>query len=180
MKPALVEPGLDVIREGMTFPEWRAQAPRLGRVYRAMGFVVADWILFGEAHYGEPCWQGVADTGLEPHTIKNLLAVARAFPPSRRRDALSVSHHEAVAALPTAEQDRLLDLAETSSLSVTGLRLVIRGDRPRPEIVAPDDDGQIIPHLEVGSLVNLAQQGTCRITYIGHGAASVLVNAVRI
>jgi len=55
MKPALVEPGLDVIREGMPFPEWRAQAPRLGRVYRAMGWVVADWIIFGEGRYGEVC-----------------------------------------------------------------------------------------------------------------------------
>lgn len=180
MTPAQVEPGLDVIREGMPFPEWRAQAPRLGRVYRAMGFVVADWILFGEAHYGEPCWQGVAETGLEPHTIKNLLAVARAFPVSRRRDTLSVSHHEAVAALSVVEQDRLLDLAEQSSLSVTALRSEARGARPRPAPPEPVDEGQIIPHLEVGSLVDLAQQGRCRITYIGHGSASVLVNAVRV
>jgi hypothetical protein len=180
MKPALVEPGLDVIRPGMPFPEWRAQAPRLGRVYRSMGWVVADWILFGEAQYGEICWQGVYETGLEPHTIKNLLAVARAFPLSRRRDALSVSHHEAIAALPAAEQDRLLDLAEQSALSVTALRSEARGARPRPPTPAPVDEGQVIPHLEVGSLVDLAQQGRCRITYIGHGAASVLVNAVRV
>jgi len=145
-----------------------------------MGWVVADWIIFGEGRYGEVCWQGVAETGLEPHTIKNLLAVARAFPPSRRRDALSVSHHEAVAALPAAEQDRLLDLAEQSSLSVTGLRTEARGARPRPVPPAPVDEGQVIPHLEVGSLVDLSTQGRCRITYIGHGAASVLVNAVRV
>jgi hypothetical protein len=38
----------------------------------------------------------------------------------------------------------------------------------------------VIPHLEVGSLVSLAAQGRCRVTYIGHGSASVLVNAVRV
>jgi hypothetical protein len=122
---------------GAGFEAWRAQAPILGRAVRGIQWVVAEWILYGEAHYGERAAQAISETGLAPHTILNILAVARAFPePSRRRDALSFAHHEAVAALQPVEQDIWLDAAARGEWSVTRLRQAVRakGDRPAPGV----------------------------------------------
>jgi len=93
---------------------WCEIGTNLWRLERALAWWVGDWWAFGEHRYGarreiteHPGWQGLAY-----QTCANAAAVCRAFEISRRREALSFSHHEAVAALAPAEQDRLLDQAE--------------------------------------------------------------------
>jgi hypothetical protein len=156
---------------------------------KSVGWWIADWVLAGEARYGERFAQAVSETGLAEQTIANRLSVARGFPIFRRRGGVSFSHHAALTALPAAEQDRLLDLAEKEALSVTALRRAAAGARPHPSVrgfaSSTNDEGPMDapaapPHLEVGSLVDLGEQGCCRVTYIGHGKASILVNCVRV
>ncbi len=48
-------------------------------------------------------------TGYPRGTLKNFVWIAKEFPPSRRRDKLSWSHHREVARLPAVEQDKFLD-----------------------------------------------------------------------
>jgi hypothetical protein len=110
----------------MSFEAWRAQAPKLGKLVRGIQWVLAAWILHGERAYGERYAQAVSETGLAPQTVLNILAVARAFPPARQREALSFSHHEAVAALDPEAQDAYLDAAVEAQWSVTRLRAALR------------------------------------------------------
>lgn len=76
----------------------------------------------------------VEQTGRDLQTLKNLAWVASRFATSRRRDALSWSHHAEVAAMEPADADRLLELAERDGLSQKGLREAVQ--RQRHELVA--------------------------------------------
>lgn len=182
MTPARRESDL-IVRQGgwSSFEDWRAEATRIKGIAHGFQWAVAKWILWGEGHYGERYAQAVHETGLAEQTVLNILSVYRAFPPSRQREALSFAHHAALTALPAAEQDEWLDRAEKSSLSVTALRQALRGTgaRPRPAPTVPLDDPEAPPHLIVGSLVTLAEEGLCTVTHIGRGA-TVLVTAVRL
>jgi N6-adenosine-specific RNA methylase IME4 len=87
---------------------------------------LGDWWRYGVRAYGESEAQA-ALTGYSLKTCKNAARVADRFSePSRRRDNLTFSHHDAVAALPEAQADELLDLAETDDLSSRELRQKVR------------------------------------------------------
>jgi hypothetical protein len=62
-------------------------------------------------------------------TLMNMVYVASSVDPSRRREALSWSHHAEVAALPPEEQERWLARVEENRLSVHDLRLLLREAR---------------------------------------------------
>jgi len=107
---------------------WCEIGTNLGCFERAVAWWVGDWWVFGEHRYGarrelteQPGWQGPAY-----QTCANAATVCRAFEFSRRRETLSFSHHEAVAALTPVEQDRLLDEAERKGWSRQQLRDVIQ------------------------------------------------------
>jgi hypothetical protein len=110
---------------------WDEIGTNLGHLERAVAWWVGDWWAFGEHRHGarrqiteQPGWQGPAY-----QTCANAAAVCRAFEFSRRREALSFSHHEAVAALAPMEQDRLLDEAEQEGWSRQQLRYVVRSTK---------------------------------------------------
>jgi len=110
---------------------WCEIGTDLGRLERAVAWWVGDWWAFGEHRYGarrelteQPGWQGPAY-----QTCANAAAVCRAFEFSRRRETLSFSHHEAVAALAAAEQDRFLDEAERKGWSRQQLRDAIQSTK---------------------------------------------------
>jgi hypothetical protein len=119
--------------------------------YRTISWWVGDWWAFGEHHYGarreiteDPGWQGPAY-----QTCANRAAVCRAFEISRKRDALSFSHHETVAALPPAEQDRLFDRAEREGWSRQRPRRAIKSDaRAACSSEAPTRQSIIVPTAE--------------------------------
>ena len=71
---------------------------------------------------------------LDYHSCENDAVVARAFVGSRRREALSFAHHEAVASLPPEEADRLLDWAEET---------IAEKGRPRPRQELRDRAGRV-------------------------------------
>ena len=104
---------------------WCEIGTNLCHLERALAWWVGDWWAFGEHRYGarreiteHPGWLGPAY-----QSCANAAAVCRAFEISRRRETLSFSHHETVAALAPAEQDRLLDQAERGRSG--------QGDAPR-------------------------------------------------
>src|SRR5438128_647699 len=101
---------------------WSEIGADLRRLDHAVAWWVGDWWAFGEHRYGarreiteEPGWHGPAY-----QTCANAAAVCRAFEVSRRRETLSFSHHETVAALAPAEQDRWLDEADREGSSRAG------------------------------------------------------------
>jgi hypothetical protein len=97
-------------------------------------------------------------------TLMNAASVCRSFETSRRREALTFTHHLEVAALPPKEADMLLDKAEAESLPPQMLRdLVescINGHLPQDQLA----------HLQ---RIEAAERDTLRAftaTYAGRAA----------
>lgn len=124
--------------DGIPFRSWRALMAFLFTTERNIRWWCGDLIAYGERHYREESYQAIeAATGYAAGTIANFAAVARAIPPSRRRESLEFSHHAAVAGLPPAEQDELLDRAERDHLPVRALYEAVkvsRGELPIPTL----------------------------------------------
>ena len=73
-------------------------------------------MILGHAAWGEDALRDAAETtGASPGKISNYLVVATGYPPFRRRNTLTFSHHLEVARLPEAEADELLDRAASES-----------------------------------------------------------------
>lgn len=115
-----------VPEDEMGFADWIAAGRRLGAVGRGCQWWIGDWIRYGKARFGERYVQASRVTGYDNQTLMNMVYVASRFEISRRREELSWSHHETVAALESGEQDRWLDLVAAERLTVSDLRLELR------------------------------------------------------
>lgn len=125
IKPAsskftITRTGLE-IHGRLSFEEWSAVAPKFGEALRSMGFVIGDWLIYGEANFRKgPQAKRVASkiydaaidaTGLDRTTLQNYAYVARRVAPAQRSESLSWQHHRVVAKLPAPEQKHWLKLA---------------------------------------------------------------------
>jgi hypothetical protein len=124
--------------------EWLAAGRSLGAMGRCSRWWLGDWIRYGNAKFGERYARAAAITGYDSQTLMNMVSIASKFEISRRRENLSWSHHETVAALQTDEQERWLDRAAAERLSVVDLRLELRaarkGERRRELVVEGEAD----------------------------------------
>ena len=104
----------------LTFDEWRALAGSLGDAARAVGFVVGDWLVYGQGLFGtdgfpdkrvdEASYQfALAATGLDRSTLQNYAYVSRSIPYSLRNERLSWEHHRVLAKLPEDKQSHWID-----------------------------------------------------------------------
>ncbi len=82
-------------------------------------------------------------TGYDPHSLENMVYVASRFDISRRREKLSWSHHETLAALEPDEQNSWLDLATERRLSVSDLRIELRTAQRVPKADTGTDAGSV-------------------------------------
>jgi hypothetical protein len=110
--------------------EWSRIGQRLGMMGRCNQWWIGDWIRYGNARYGEKYSRAATLTGYDVQTLTNMVYVATRFDDiTRRRDGLSWSHHEAVAALQPAMQERWLTMAAGLKWSVNDLRVELRSQR---------------------------------------------------
>ena len=108
-----------------TFEEWEACGHVLQRIQASSQWWLGDWWLAGERRYGEAAAQG-ASLGVAAKTIQNAAWVCQCIEPSRRRESLSYTHHECVAALPASRQDEVLDRAEADGLSTRQVKELVQ------------------------------------------------------
>lgn len=108
---------------------WARLGTRLATHSRAAGWWIGDWICYGNARFGEKYARAVKLTLYDKQTLMNMAYVAGRFAISRRREALSWSHHAELAALAVEEQEHWLDVAEQDRLSVRCLRHELRERR---------------------------------------------------
>lgn len=112
--------GLEVSGE-LTFDEWRALAGHIGRAARSIGFVIGDWLVYGQGLFGADGAAGarvdaaayqlaVEATGLDLSTLQNYAYVSRSIPVSVRSERLSWEHHRLIAKLPHDQQQRWIGL----------------------------------------------------------------------
>lgn len=125
------------IRDRIPFDEWEEIGRRLGKFRDLTAWALGDWLLYGEQTFGHEAAQAVEATGRKKDTLLQYVRVARQVPPSRRKPDVPWSHHQAVAALDSGEQDRLLGLADEQRLSLEEFRGVIR-DSPARRLAGKD------------------------------------------
>jgi hypothetical protein len=120
--------------------EWTAVGRRLGAMGRCGQWGLGDWIRYGNSKFGEKYTRAAKITGYDVQTLTNMVYVASKFEISRRREMLSWSHHETLAALDCGDQDFWLERAEAEKLSVADLRTELRGARRHPKTSTPETD----------------------------------------
>jgi hypothetical protein len=129
----------------LTREEWNDLGCRIARVAKSIGFIVGDWINYGEKRWGEMYADAIQRTGLDYQTLRDYAYTARRVELSLRNDKLDFSHHRAVAKLEPAEQRRWLEASERHDLSVRRLRVSMNKGRVAglDELdVEPADRGQ--------------------------------------
>lgn len=140
--------------ENLDLAEWIRAGQRLGMIGRCSQWWLGDWIRYGNVKFGEKYSRAAKITGYDVQTLMNIVYVVSRFEVSRRREDLSWSHHETVASLQLAEQERWLDRAIEHKLSVADLRLELRSERAREKALAlPEaagDEGIAVNGIEYG------------------------------
>lgn len=119
-----------VLPEGLSYEQWADFAKGLSVSRRmvkngSLMWHVGDWLVYGEQNIGEAYAQAVESTGYNRQTLMNAKSVSSKIPPERRRESLSWSHHKAVAPLPEADQEYLLQLAAQDHLSYAQLMKMV-------------------------------------------------------
>lgn len=119
-QPVVVEPEL---KNSTDYDRWVEEGLSLNRDYSDYKWSLGDWWNKGHA-YGERAKLISEDTwdGPSRSTLDSTGSVCSAFEICRRRQKLSFGHHMEVQALPTEEQDKLLDECEREGHSVMRLR----------------------------------------------------------
>jgi hypothetical protein len=125
------------LRGHISFEQWADMGQRIARVASGSMWSLGDWLVYGETTYGARYRSALDATQFDYQTLRNVAWVARSFDMSRRRDALSFSHHAEVAALSQAEQDLWLARAQSGGWSRNELRRRLgahyrRRPQPRP------------------------------------------------
>ena len=156
--------GLEFAKD-VTLEEWASVAGKIGEASRSLGFIVGDWLVFGQDRFAtQQCLPGIevdptprrvnsasshyqriiAATGLDAAAITAYIYVARNVPHRLRSERISWEHHRAVAKLPCHEQQRWIQLAEShldggETISTRRLRKsIIVGRLLTPEELIPD------------------------------------------
>jgi hypothetical protein len=114
------------LASGLPYERWEA----IGRALWAMEWGrlwwLGDWLAYGECAYGERAAQAEALDGYDYATLSGARWVCSRIEAARRRPELSFAHHQEVAALAPAEQERWLAAAAREGWSVRELRAVLR------------------------------------------------------
>ena len=106
---------------------WLAAGETLFGDWSDRSWQVADWLSAGIDAWGIAATaHAEKNSGFSRGRISNYNTVSKAFAEFRRRNTLSFSHHLEVARLPEAEQDRLLDAAESGKWTRGQLREAVR------------------------------------------------------
>jgi hypothetical protein len=97
--------------------EWKEQLRSLYRSQADTDWEIGDCLILGKKKGRLPDEDfkrhALAATKDKWGTLKNIMSVVGRFPPSRRRDALSFTHHLKVVKFDERTQDELLDKAVT-------------------------------------------------------------------
>lgn len=130
LTPSLITPtGLSPLPDNTTFEEWRDIGVTLGSIKTAVQWAIADWIRFGESHYGERYSQALDVTGLAYQTLLNYVSVANAYDHLPRPSRFGVA--QALAPLvrrDPSEARETIARAEAEEWTSETAREYVRGD----------------------------------------------------
>lgn len=109
-------------------------------------------------------------TGYDVQTLMNMAYVASAYPPARRHEVLSWTHHAEVAGLDAVEREKLLARAETERMSARCLREELRRRRRAesrsaqacPTRASEQTGGRVCPHC--GCAIDAVELGNAKVS----------------
>lgn len=125
-KASLTENAL-VYNQKPNFGEWVAAGSLLQRADKAARWWLGDWFVWGEQEFGDQAYQAVEDS--DPEQLRWAIYCAQRVALCNRRPKLLFGHHQAVAHLEPAEQDKWLGIAEDKRLSVRELKASIKAGK---------------------------------------------------
>lgn len=123
------------VHASLSFTEWASLAPRLNEASRCIGFLIGDWLVYGQTQFASTTAKkaarvstddyaaAVEATGLDHTTLATYAYVARRVPRSLRHENLSWEHHKVVAKLEEGQQARWLKVAADSGERISTRRL---------------------------------------------------------
>lgn len=122
-KVAISPVGLQIQTE-LTFDEWTELAASIGHASRSIGFIVGDWLVYGQNLFGpegvperrvssDAYQTAIAATGLDLSTLQNYAYVSRNMPFSLRTERLSWEHHRLMAKLPEGDKQDWIEACVT-------------------------------------------------------------------
>jgi hypothetical protein len=121
-----------LLPDKLDFDQWKAVGVKLCTIDRAMQWAIGDWWAFGFHSYGQrKAYAAIKEIPYSFGTLMNLGSVARSVKASFRNEALSFTHHVAVAALEPEDQQKWLTNAAKAKWSVSTLRQAINNSRER-------------------------------------------------
>ena len=118
--------------------EYEALGALLGTMHKTVCWAIGDFILGGEALFGERAYQLCESLSISEESRSQYVRVALAISPERRRPELTWSHHRAVYSLPPSEADHWLALAVDNGWTKRELEGQMRRDLPQqsePQVV---------------------------------------------
>ena len=137
---AITDPKFTITPTGLQFhqelsyDEWDDLGKKLAPIGKSIGFIIGDWINFGETTYGDKYKEALAATGIAYQTLANYSYVARKVEFSLRKENLDFEHHAVDAKLKTnEEQQHWLEVTKREGLSVRRLRKSINYGRVATE-----------------------------------------------
>ena len=150
----------------LSVEEWKALGTRLGSAGRSLGFMIGDWLNYGEGkgEWGNTYDEAMRITGLDLKTLRDYSSVSRKVKLSLRNEKLSFEHHKKVAPLKDEkEQAKWLKLAEKERSKQDGkpmsarrlAKSILVGRVVSPEQMQADpaDKGRDNVHPHVNRLV---------------------------
>ena len=152
-KFAITSTGIQ-FNEDLSFEEWEELGQKLAPVGKSIGFIIGDWINYGEKHWGDKYEEAIKRTGMAYQTLRNYAYVARRVDLSCRHDKLGFEHHYVVAKLKTDDEKlHWLGMAERNNLGIRRLRKSINFGRLATEQEVAGDPYDK-PHITYLSLLN--------------------------
>lgn len=153
---AIYDPKFSIIPTGiqfneeLSFEEWDDLGQKLAPIGKSIGFIIGDWINYGEGRYGERYEESLKRTGLAYQTLANYSYVARRVEISLRKENLDLHHHLVVAKLKTPDEKEFwLNMAEKHKLGIRRLRKSINFGRlaTEEEVQGDPADKGVVTHL---------------------------------
>jgi hypothetical protein len=136
--------------EELSFEEWDDLGQKLAPIGKSIGFIIGDWINYGEKRWGNKYEDALERTGLAYQTLRNYAYVARKVDLSCRHDKLGFEHHYIVAKLKSEDDKRYwLSMAEEHNLGIRRLRKSINFGRlaTEEEVQGDPADKGVVTHL---------------------------------
>lgn len=125
----LITPTGIEFHQDLDFDEWNDLGQKLAPIGKSIGFIIGDWINYGQKNYGEKYEEALISTGIPYQTLRNYTYVAGRVSLSCRQDKLGFEHHAIVAKLKPDEQEHWLEMTKDHDLSVRRLRKSINFGR---------------------------------------------------